>query len=371
MNNTLAENIRIFRKNRGLTQEQLAQVLGVTAGAVYKWEAQLSQPELSLILDLADFFDTSVDVLVGYSVRDNSLSATVARLNAHKQSRDPAGLADAEKALQKYPDCFEVVHLSASLFFLHSLLEQDAHKRSNLLARSLSLLEQARILLPQNRVPEISEGTLCCTMAEVLLHAGQPQRALDLLKAHNAGDIYADHIAMICSQLPGHTHEAVISGSRALLHALTALVRVIVANTNVCFNSRRYAQAEGMLEWGIALFRGLKDGNRPCALDRSLTTFLVCLSRVRLEQGRTDDSRKLLLDARELALGFDAAPSYVVRSIRFIDSSLTDTVYDDLGETAMDGLRKALADIGSQDLNSLWKEVDHHGYVSPQRPDKN
>ena len=35
----LAENIRTMRKARVLTQEQLAEVLGVTVGAVYKWEA--------------------------------------------------------------------------------------------------------------------------------------------------------------------------------------------------------------------------------------------------------------------------------------------------------------------------------------------
>ena len=35
----LPEKIRSFRKQRSLTQEQLAEVLGVTVGAVYKWEA--------------------------------------------------------------------------------------------------------------------------------------------------------------------------------------------------------------------------------------------------------------------------------------------------------------------------------------------
>lgn len=38
----LAENIRMFRKEHSLTQEQLAEVLGVTVGAVYKWEAGVS-----------------------------------------------------------------------------------------------------------------------------------------------------------------------------------------------------------------------------------------------------------------------------------------------------------------------------------------
>ena len=53
---SLSENIRAFRKQRSLTQEQLAEVLGVTPGAVYKWEAKLSVPELPVIVNLADFF---------------------------------------------------------------------------------------------------------------------------------------------------------------------------------------------------------------------------------------------------------------------------------------------------------------------------
>ncbi len=80
MTDKLAENIRAFRKQRGLTQEQLSEVLWVTVGAVYKWESGLSQPELATILELADFFDASVDVLIGYVLRDNRLQATLARL---------------------------------------------------------------------------------------------------------------------------------------------------------------------------------------------------------------------------------------------------------------------------------------------------
>ena len=52
-------------KNAAANEEQLAEVLGVTVGAVYKWEAKLSQPELTMIMTMADFFDTSVDVLLG------------------------------------------------------------------------------------------------------------------------------------------------------------------------------------------------------------------------------------------------------------------------------------------------------------------
>lgn len=51
----LAENIRALRRARGLTQEQLAEALGVTIGAVSKWELGGSTPELTLIIEMASF----------------------------------------------------------------------------------------------------------------------------------------------------------------------------------------------------------------------------------------------------------------------------------------------------------------------------
>ena len=64
----LAANIRTLRKERNLTQEQLAEALGVTTGAVHKWETGLSLPELEMIIQIADFYDSSVDALLGYAV---------------------------------------------------------------------------------------------------------------------------------------------------------------------------------------------------------------------------------------------------------------------------------------------------------------
>lgn len=51
----IAENIKKLRKEHLLTQEQMVEALGVTVGAVYKWEAGLSMPEIKLIMEIADF----------------------------------------------------------------------------------------------------------------------------------------------------------------------------------------------------------------------------------------------------------------------------------------------------------------------------
>ena len=70
MNLNLSETIRRFRKERGLTQEQLAEALDVSVGAVSKWELGSAAPDLSRLVELAEFFETSVDVceVLGCSV---------------------------------------------------------------------------------------------------------------------------------------------------------------------------------------------------------------------------------------------------------------------------------------------------------------
>ena len=50
----LAENIRRLRKEHSMTQEQVANALGVTVGAVYKWESGQSLPEIRLLMEIAD-----------------------------------------------------------------------------------------------------------------------------------------------------------------------------------------------------------------------------------------------------------------------------------------------------------------------------
>ncbi len=62
----LNEQIAFLRKQKGLTQEELANALGVTNQAVSKWEAAQCCPDIQLLPDLAKIFDVSIDELVGY-----------------------------------------------------------------------------------------------------------------------------------------------------------------------------------------------------------------------------------------------------------------------------------------------------------------
>ena len=192
----LAENIRAFRRERSLTQEQLAEALGVTAGAVYKWEAKLSIPELELILQMADFFDVPVDILLGYEMKDNRLEATVKRLREYRRQKDRAGLEEAEKAMIKYPHSFDIIYESAGIYRAFGFETGD----KALCRRALELLERSLVLLPQNRDPEINEQTISGRMAQTYLGLGETEKALELWKTHNADGMFNQDIGNLLSQ---------------------------------------------------------------------------------------------------------------------------------------------------------------------------
>ena len=58
-----------LRVAKGMTQEQLAMILCVSPAAVSKWERNLAKPGIEILWELADYFECSIDELVGRDVK--------------------------------------------------------------------------------------------------------------------------------------------------------------------------------------------------------------------------------------------------------------------------------------------------------------
>ena len=67
----------------GTDQEQLAEAMDVSVGAVSKWEQASSMPEIPMLMKLADFFQTSVDALLGYELLNNGREESIQRLKEY------------------------------------------------------------------------------------------------------------------------------------------------------------------------------------------------------------------------------------------------------------------------------------------------
>ena len=62
-----SEQLKALRNERGLTQKQLGEVTGLSARGIQDYELEQRKPGLDALIALADFFDVSLDYLVGRS----------------------------------------------------------------------------------------------------------------------------------------------------------------------------------------------------------------------------------------------------------------------------------------------------------------
>ena len=68
MNLEFGEKVRSLRTERGLTQEKLADFLGVSFQAVSKWERGDTVPDIYMLPSIASFFGVTTDYLLSYDV---------------------------------------------------------------------------------------------------------------------------------------------------------------------------------------------------------------------------------------------------------------------------------------------------------------
>lgn len=118
---TLGETIRTLRKNAGLSQEALAEKLGVSRQAVSKWENDNGMPETEKLITMAKLFDTSLDNLIG---EEKSAPTSPTAENSTQTRVDPAAVTlDVARSFLDYQsNRFRRVALAALLIIGSSSL---------------------------------------------------------------------------------------------------------------------------------------------------------------------------------------------------------------------------------------------------------
>lgn len=79
------ENLKMMRKAKGYTQEELAIKLNVVRQTVSKWEKGLSVPDAHILSKIADILDTKVSILLGSTISDeideNAVAEQLAKMS--------------------------------------------------------------------------------------------------------------------------------------------------------------------------------------------------------------------------------------------------------------------------------------------------
>ena len=91
----MVKNLKSLRLKNGLTQQQLAELLGISQQSVNKYENQSAEPDISTLRELATYFHTSIDYLVGHT----EINHAIEKIEKYDLNSDEALIMDKYRLL--------------------------------------------------------------------------------------------------------------------------------------------------------------------------------------------------------------------------------------------------------------------------------
>lgn len=135
----IGENIKRMRLDRKLTQETLAEFLGVTFQSVSRWERGESYPDITLLPAIASFFDVSFDELMGRDdiEKEKRIKKYIDEYNDLRMKNTPYVLEQMSKAVKEFPGDYDL---------LVRYLELLISEKSSVGADSESIVEEVEAI---------------------------------------------------------------------------------------------------------------------------------------------------------------------------------------------------------------------------------
>ncbi|MCR4895353.1 MAG: helix-turn-helix domain-containing protein [Lachnospiraceae bacterium] len=349
----VGENIKKYRKEMNLTQEELADAFGLTVGAVSKWESGSTVPDIYTLADLADFFNVSMDVLLGYSISSKAVDDIVEKQNALvKEGRYDEAISEAEKALIRYPANFKIINRAAQTYYVASALGENEEQRK----RTIELFETALKYLSQNTDPDESEFSIRMKIAE-LKSEESPEEALEEFRRINYMGVADINIAMV-QMNTGKREEALDRYTRVLVSVLIRCIQ-LCGNLSIGLaqsgRKKDIREACELTDWGISLFSSTGNG-KTSYLTKMQAVLWAIRGMCKAGLKEPEEMRRSMEEAYRIAREYDRDPSNSLQDrIRFWHGleDYKPTMYDQLGPSAVEGIDALFR----EDERPLPKEV--------------
>lgn len=195
------------RKAKGITQEQLADYIGVSKASVSKWESGLSFPDILLLPELATYFNISVDELLGYSpqLTKEDIKKIYNKLS-HEFAIKPFDevVNQCKELIKKYYSCFPFLLAMIQLLLNYSILEKDSVIRKEILKQCIMLSK--RVKEESDSISDIKKANTMEALAEMTL--GNSDQVIHLLDNKLLPYSGEDVILINAYQMKGETSKA-------------------------------------------------------------------------------------------------------------------------------------------------------------------
>ncbi|AUB63609.1 transcriptional regulator [Bacillus thuringiensis] len=168
------------RKEKGITQEELAAYIGITKASVSKWETGQSYPDITFLPLLASYFNISIDELISYTpqMEQEDIKNLYHRL-AEAFSEEPFDevIMECRGIIKKYYSCFPLLIQIGILFINHHMLTEDTDRGIEILEEAMNLF--SRVQEESDDVSLVKEAASFQATCYLILN--RPNEVLQLL----------------------------------------------------------------------------------------------------------------------------------------------------------------------------------------------
>lgn len=325
-------NIARFRKERGLTQEQLASLLNVSVSAVSKWELGNNRPDLELLPALAEIFQISIDSLLGYEKSYKNLDKILDKINiflAEEQYSD--ALREAYTVLQRYPNDIRINKIIADSYYsLCFSTNREEGKKENA-KKAVYYYEKCIELFDEMLISEYTKEDLYCNIATLyaLEEIKMYDEAIHILEKYNGSGKYNNLIASYLFAA-GRKEEA---RNRVLKHCVGQQVFVfndLSILADMYIKEGDYETALCFLETEVKAYELFMEQKGNYA-DRAYAGKAYIISEIYEKAGQGGKAGEWYNKAKEHAKIYAENPSMLVSSMKYCEN-LDGRMIDSYGE---------------------------------------
>ena len=291
MNLNLSKNIRKYRRDLSLSQEQLAERLGVSFQTVSKWEREECMPDITLLPRIAGFFHITVDTLLGVNLlqEEEEVEAIIAKCceaDTHYRGHEIAVLC--EEGLEKYPNNFKLM-----AWQVYILQREDPR-------RAIEVSDYLLANCTDSELRSWTESNRCYAF----FNAGEKEKAIasarvlpcyyntceDTLRSFLRGDELLRHVQ----------DEIILKLAYEFWISIRKIGKSYTPDERIALYKKSNAVYDAIYETDDLAFK----------LTRKLRNYQG-MAEVSLTEGRAEDGLAYLREAAELAIRHDALPQVV------------------------------------------------------------
>ena len=354
----VSENIKKYRKSMNLTQEGLAESLGVTIGAVSKWENGNNVPDITTLMELANLFNISMDELLGYDKSVKNIDTLAERIESLlKDHKFDEAVSEAKNALARYPHTFKILHTCAQMYaykYVESRKMTDCEE-------AISLFERALSYISQNTNTDINEFTIKLQIAN-LYSEKDPEKALEELKRINYNGINDTAISHVLMSM-GKYRESLDFGTRALLRSFASQYTTVNYMLIAVAADGRKESLEKALELAdheLRILDEYKRGDEIGYMDKLKAIILLTKAWMMAAMNDNKHMEACVKEAYRLASRYDEADDKndPAADFKFYHSKEKAYFYDSAGVSAVAGMENLFEQFKDYPSKKMLKHID-------------